>query len=254
MAKLETKYAIGDVVYHASTTQERGQHPCPDCLGSRKWKAVSPAGGEYEFTCPRCTTGYRSDNELSLTYTKFAPSVSRLTIGSVRFDSQGRYPHTGPSVEYMCNETGVGSGNVYSEGTLFETKEEALAAATLKASEATTNVEWIAGLYNKTLELSDYQLDSAKVRVAKEMELRSGSMLYGIGDLLRTIREASDWEAIIEAVDDYERWDWHRDKERLAQFRDRLLAEPSQSDHEHQQKMEWAGRAGRLALQDGEGR
>ena len=28
----------------------------------------------------------------------------------------------------------------------------------------------------------------------------------------------------------------------------------SRADHEHQQKMEWAGRAGRLALQDGEGR
>ena len=110
MAELKTKFSIGDAVYHASTTTTKKQHPCPDCLGSRKWSATSPAGGSYQFGCPRCGGGYRSEDALSLDYTQFVPIVRKLTIGSVRVDTSDNRP-----VSYMCRETGVGSGSVYAE-------------------------------------------------------------------------------------------------------------------------------------------
>lgn len=44
---IETKFSIGDVVYYATTTTETKEHECPDCLGTRKWKA----GEVCEETC-----------------------------------------------------------------------------------------------------------------------------------------------------------------------------------------------------------
>ena len=51
---IQTKFSIGDVVYFADTIIETKMHDCPDCLGTRKWKAISPAETEYTFDCPRC--------------------------------------------------------------------------------------------------------------------------------------------------------------------------------------------------------
>lgn len=241
MATLETKYAGGDVVFHASTTTVRAQHPCPDCLGARKWKATSPAGGEYEFACPRCSARYRSDDTLSLDYTVVKPSVSRLTIGSVRYNSHS-WHHGGsaPEIEYMCAETGVGSGTLYKESNLFSTEGEARIAAEAKAAADNKNIEWVAVRYNQTLDISDYQLESGALRLARDMKLKSGSMLYGLLDLFNAIEEAADKKAILEAIEEYRRYDWHRDKDKLAEFRAELLAAASDADSKYQLSKEWA--------------
>lgn len=158
MATIETKFSIGDVVYRSGIVTVTKHHPCPDCKGSTKWKAISPAGGEYEFRCPRCAASYQSNRDLSLAYSTFDPSVSRLTIGSVRVDT---HDERGAN-QYMCVETGVGSGSIYHEADLFHTKEEAEESAKAKAAAACVEVEWVAELYNKTLSLSDYELTSAE--------------------------------------------------------------------------------------------
>lgn len=178
MAVIETKFSVGDVVHKAWTTTVRKQHPCPDCKGSRKWSAVSPAGGEYEFPCPRCAGGYMSNSDLSLVYSEFAPCVEVLTIGSVRTDSNS----DDRPVEYMCRETGVGSGTIHSETDLFHTHDEAMRAAELKAKMQNANTEWVVKQYDKTLSLSDYEIGSASLKAAKDQQVRHSvdlQMLFG---------------------------------------------------------------------------
>jgi hypothetical protein len=212
MATLTTKYSIGDVVYHAFTKTERKQHPCPDCQGSRKWKATSPAGGEYEFRCPRCSASYTSDHDMSLAYTASVPVVQRLTIGSIQYNTEpGSYDH---GARYMCRETGVGSGSVYNEDDLSETEEAATAAAEAKAALQNTTVEWIAALYNKTLEVSDYELENGKLKQAKEAAYLARELLWNLDDLFGRIGEADGKGEILDLIDDYKRHDWSRDREK----------------------------------------
>lgn len=214
MATLTTKYSVGDVVYHASTITTKKQHPCPDCKGERKWKASSPAGGEYEFDCPRCLSRYMSDRDLSLDYSAFEGCTSRLTIGSIQVNTADGSWDKGN--RYMCLETGVGSGTVYNEIDLYPTEEEALEAGKFKASLANSETKWVVEQYNRSLSLSDYQIDNAILRLAKEEAHRARMMLYGLGDLFGTIEEAGDKDAILEAVSDYKKYDWSRDKEKAA--------------------------------------
>lgn len=219
MAVIETKYSIGDVVYFASTTMERKQHPCPDCKGERKWKAVSPAGEEYEFRCPRCSASYSSRDDLSLNYTAHTPIATRLTIGSVRHDSNGSHPNHTPKNEYMCRETGVGSGSVYNEDRLFPTEAEALEFAKGFAGEANANTEWIVKLYDRALEMSDYEFSNAALKSADRARLRAQEMLYNLSALFSAIEEADDKDAILEAIEQYKEWDWARDKAKAIEAR-----------------------------------
>lgn len=214
MAVIETKYSIGDTVFFAGTTTTRKQHPCPDCNGLRKWKAISPAGGEYEFSCPRCSASYNADRDLTLDYTAHVPLVTRLTIGSVQYNSApGSYDH---GARYMCAETGIGSGSVYDENRLFKSEVEALRAAEAMAKLADTSLEWCAKQYNKTLEISDYQLEHAMMKEAKDFRSKVGSLFWNISDLFDQINEADDKDAILELIDDYKRYTWERDKATFA--------------------------------------
>lgn len=210
MATITTKYSVGDTVFRAGTVPTRKKHPCPDCLGTRKWKATSPAGSGYEFGCPRCSASYNARDELTLDYTAHVPTVERLTIGSIQVNTAPMSYDTGN--RYMCNETGVGSGTVYSESDLFDNEESAKLSAEFKANEVNTTSEWITALYNKSLAISDYELDSAALKEAKEAESRARRMVYGLEDLFGQIAEANDKEAILEAVKDYRDYSWENDK------------------------------------------
>lgn len=209
MATITTKYSIGDKVYHATTTTEKKRHPCPDCLGERKWSVKSPGGIDYTIDCPRCSASYNSDRDLTLDYSVLVPRAGALTIGSIQYNSvPSSYDH---GARYMCRETGVGSGSVYNEADLFLTEEEALAAAKIKADLANEKTEWVVKQYNKTLKVSDYQLDSATLKLAKEAESRARSMLWNLGDLFGRIDESESLSDIKEAVEEYRQYDWERD-------------------------------------------
>ena len=210
MAVIETKYSIGDVVFHAGTATTRKQHPCPDCKGERKWQVKSPAGGEYTISCPRCTSSFMSDRDLSLDYTAHVPSVSRLTIGSVQFNSAPRSYDSG--ARYMCCETGVGSGSVYNEERLFATEDEALAASQAMADSANAETGWITKLYNKSLEISDYKIENAAMKLAKDYKSKISSLFWNISDLFEQIENADDKDAILEVINDYKKYTWERDK------------------------------------------
>lgn len=211
MAVISTKYSVGDIVYHACIATERKQHPCPDCKGEKRWKAISPAGGEYNFSCPRCSAQFNSDRDLTLDYSAFAPRVGKLTIGSIQVNTaETSYDHGN---RYMCRETGIGSGTVYNETDLFPTEEEASAAAKIKAALQTSSTEWMVKLYDKSLSVSDYQLENAALNKAKDEQSRARSLLWNIGDLFEKIEAAEDKDEILEAVNDYKNYDWSRDKQ-----------------------------------------
>lgn len=210
MATLTTKYSVGDIVFRAGTTSKRRQHPCPDCKGARKWKAISPAGGEYEFSCPRCAASYNSDRDLTLDYSAFVPTVERLTIGSIQVNTAPSSYDSGN--RYMCRETGVGSGSIYCETDLFETEDAATLAAEQIASRQNATVDWVVKLYNKSLSISDYQIENAALKLAAQEKSRARSMLWNLGGLFGRIEEADDKDAIFEAVREYRENDWSQDK------------------------------------------
>ncbi|AZO39689.1 hypothetical protein EJ076_34970 [Mesorhizobium sp. M7D.F.Ca.US.005.01.1.1] len=151
---------------------------------------------------------------MTLDYTAHVPAVERLTIGSIQVNTAPDSYDTGN--RYMCWETGVGSGSVYRESDLFDNEASAKLSAEFKANEVNTTSERITTLYNKSLAISDYELDSAALKEAKESESRAQRMLWSLGDLFGAIDEAGDKEAILEAVKDYREYNWENDKKRTA--------------------------------------
>lgn len=217
MATLTTRYSVFDTVYYANMHTERKQHPCPDCKGERRWKAISPAGAEYAFACPRCDASYRSLDGTSLDYTAHVPSVQKLTIGSVRVDTHSGFGGKDEPVSYMCVETGVGGGSVYRESRLFPTEEEALQAAKLLADKANAETSWVVELYEKTLSISDYQLGSALIEEARKQRQDASALLYNLRSLFDDIEEADDKDEILEAVNNYRARKWESDKTTAAE-------------------------------------
>jgi hypothetical protein len=211
MATITTKYSEGDTIYFASTQSEKRKHDCPDCLGERKWKTVSPAGGEYEFDCPRCAAPYMSNPKLSLAYQAYAPFVSKMTIGSVQFNTaKGAYDQ---GARYMCRETGVGSGAVYNEADFFTIESDAMDAAQLKADEQNATISIIVERYNATLKISDYQLESAMIEISKGITSKAREVLYNIQELQNDIIDRA--ETLQDARDyftEYMERDWGKDK------------------------------------------
>ncbi len=119
------QYSVGHSVWFAGTSFRSERWPCPDCHGSKQWLATTATGEQIAVECPRCTS-YSSNRLPSLTHQIATTLVQRLTIGSVRTDTS-QTPKQ--QVQYMCLETGVGSGQLYSEDQLHSTQEQAKAAA-----------------------------------------------------------------------------------------------------------------------------
>ncbi len=192
MATLVTKYSVGDIVWCASTMHSTKKLPCPDCLGTKQWQAISPGGRGYLFACPRCSAEYQSNRDLSLAVSVHVPLVSRLTVGSVGWDNDPfDAARSGP--RYMCNETGVGGGTVYREADLFETEAKANAAAEVKAAETTQRIAENPQYYHGNLKVSDYQLDRAALTAAESNTRRiSYDLQYLVDDLVELATETSE--------------------------------------------------------------
>lgn len=141
--EIQTKFQIGDEVWKSDTEHVREQLPCPECEDQEEFEITTPGGTTISVLCPRCQ-GHTHGVE-SLMVSRYKPVVRKLTVGSVRYDSN-ETSHSRDS--YMCVETGVGSGNVYYADDLHETEEEAQAHAKLKAKlanekqEAKPEVKW----------------------------------------------------------------------------------------------------------------
>lgn len=211
MTTITTKYSEGETVYFATTVLEKHQHACPDCLGERQWQVTSPAGTEYTFQCPRCTNSYMHNLSLSLAYTAYAPAVSKLTIGSVQFNTAPSSHDSG--AHYMCRETGIGSGQIYSEHALFYSEAEALEYAEHKAGEQNSTIPHVVSRYNETLKIADYQLCHAMIVDANRQTSNARELLYNINELRNDIIDnAASLEEAQDFFAEYMARDWDQDK------------------------------------------
>ncbi len=196
MATITTKFDIGDKVFRASTTTTRKQHPCPDCLGSKVWKATSPAGRDYEFGCPRCSASYHNDRDLILDYTVHEAIVYELTIGRIEAFSGDKR-----GAKYMCEETGIGSGQVFNEDDLFRTREEAEAQAAFLVVQRDEAPGWVSEQFKKSLAICDYQLSDAKIKSA---EGRDSSRRAKFRVLFDRIDECETLEEVRSTIEEFE--------------------------------------------------
>lgn len=192
--KFQTKYSIGDVVFYAGTCATAKQRPCPDCKGAKTWAATSPAGGKFEIPCPRCSQQYLSNRALSLNYSSFEPAIDKQTIGSVRVDTHDK----DRPIEYMCTETGVGSGTIFAETDLFPTKDEAAEYAQIKANKQNANTSWVVEQYDSTVEYSDYQFTNAQIKSARSERINTS---VKVDMLFDDLRDCQTLRAVAEVIE-----------------------------------------------------
>ena len=132
MSDLPTpKYRIGQRVYRADMAREVRHWPCPDCLGTKKWKLTTPAGGEAEVSCRRCgnvriSTGGHRDLP-SVDYEFYVGIAVPFVVERVEAQSS---PHfTGDDVvKYWSGHGGM------SERDLYDDEKIALVVARLRAA------------------------------------------------------------------------------------------------------------------------
>lgn len=122
---IETKYDVGDLVFAGKAEWVETHVECPDCAGTEKW-TITAAKHTWEAECQTCRWARFHGTRPPGTVKKSGrlPLVESLTIGSVRLNTNDDEGHT-----YMCVETGVGSGRVYNEESLFATYMGAMAFA-----------------------------------------------------------------------------------------------------------------------------
>ena len=118
MAVLKSKYNLKQSVYSVHVSSEMEQHPCPDCDGSGYWKIE---GKDKHIPCDTCNKSWNTGRLGVILKHKKIYIIEYLTIGQIRI--QSGYD---PEVRYMCEETGLGSGSLWLENTLFPTREEAV--------------------------------------------------------------------------------------------------------------------------------
>lgn len=169
MTKLphEPKFGIGDVVYLPTMETEQYRAPCPDCKDTKTWQMISPAGIGYLIACPRCAMSFSNlPREYSLKRNRHVGAVRKLTIGSIRYDSSNKPGSDWDSdpFQYMCIETGVGSGSIYNERVLHTDEASALLRAEVMAIERNVKDKQEEELnfpWTKHLDLNSYYLTEA---------------------------------------------------------------------------------------------
>ncbi len=120
---LTTKYGIGDKVFGGVGSILMTVKPCRDCNDTHEWPLVTPAGESVIAQCPTCT--YLQVQRYRTPHGYAQP----LTIGQVRVEHDGAKTE----IQYMCVETGIGSGSLWNESDLFDTEEAAKKTGEWKA-------------------------------------------------------------------------------------------------------------------------
>lgn len=130
--QITTRYGINDSVYKINRKLTKKWIVCPACDGVGR---VELKNGFR--MCPDC---YGNKGAWEYGSQAWAVQEEPLTIGQVRayvqnfkksglFDNVGSYCEGTDSkkVEYMCYETGIGSGSLHYEETIWPSQEEAQA-------------------------------------------------------------------------------------------------------------------------------
>ena len=131
--KFESKYNFGDRPFEIVTTPEKVFEKCTFCGGGGRICGVDGT----DTRCPECWGKGGKTKHIN----KGWRVNGRRTVGEIRIkhrcksngqDPDSMFSNYGPQEEiyeeeYMCNETGIGSGSVHKVETLWPTEEEAQA-------------------------------------------------------------------------------------------------------------------------------
>jgi len=129
--EIQTKFNFGDKPWKIWTTPKKIWEPCGFCGET----GIIFGKDEKDRCCPECygrKGEWRHVNE-------GWNVIGQLTIGEIRVEIRDEDPRSfgdpmfdnyGPQntsykEEYMCRETGIGSGTLHNADTLFHTKAEA---------------------------------------------------------------------------------------------------------------------------------
>jgi hypothetical protein len=127
----QPKYNIGDTFYIPSTSSERRSHPCPDCLGAKKFTVTTPAGSEFTTDCARCVRNYSGKEMPSLVYAFYTPVVLSRTINGYSLNDWNK-----PGFTYKSSE-----GNTVHENDLIAEEATAMRIAQASADAANAKAE-----------------------------------------------------------------------------------------------------------------
>ena len=193
------KFAIGDVVYWPTTETTREPAPCPDCLGTRRWKVTTPAGTEMEAECQRCT-GYSRIADLPKPERLVSkPSVRRLTVGKITATTHASYGNR-DCVEYMCSETGIGSGSIYQESQLFATEDEAMVSATAEADKRTAEYASVPRAMGERM-LESLTIKDADLEATRFSRWNAWYSYTGLRDTLKEVCENESGDSASDRLD-----------------------------------------------------
>ena len=117
--KIESKFNIGDKVYHVSGACVEYPKVRVECDTCDTTGHITVKGKTY--LCPECRGNYTEDYNNPKSYFP-NPFPTTLTIGQVRTITT----KDKTEIRYMCKETGIGSGTLYEETRLFSTYDEAI--------------------------------------------------------------------------------------------------------------------------------
>ena len=113
---MESKYNLNDRIFTISNYRRTEQVQCPDCEG----KGFLISQVNREVGCPGC---YGRTTVTAVVCDGWNVSDKVITVGricmTIRNDDREE--------EYMCYETGIGSGTSYRIRNIFPTEEEAQA-------------------------------------------------------------------------------------------------------------------------------
>ena len=135
-AELKPKYDVGDLVWVAGFDSHTELEQCPHCLGSGVWHVTTPAGEEFDGPCQKCTEGWGEKGSGKVKKSGMIGKAWQGTVGSVRLNTHDDNP-----IEYMLDETGVGSGTIHPETRLYDSREEAMAEGNRIAKETWDRIQ-----------------------------------------------------------------------------------------------------------------
>ena len=172
-------FDIGHCVFAVKIETSKTPVECPDCLGTLVWHVELETGEQFDIKCQTCTFGYETRGVVQSYET--TACIQELTVGSVRIDTASRRS----PVEYMCTETGVGTGRVWSESELYSTREHAehvlpglveahriqsqeSRARSIKLRKDDSRAGGMAAFYRKQIRLAKKDIKQAEEGLARE--------------------------------------------------------------------------------------
>ena len=119
------KYDLGDKVFYPDIDRNVVSNfkACEVCEGTGKIRVK-----DREYCCQEKGCAFNYKENLCGIYSTITAEVAtsrQITIGEQKVEINKK----NIVEQYMCNETGIGTGSVYNVKYLFETKEEAEACA-----------------------------------------------------------------------------------------------------------------------------